>query len=85
MITTGFQLAEQLDPAEVTLNSLHPATLMPTAMVREGWGTSIDDLETGVAATLRLIESPELAGVTGRYFNGQSEACLLYTSPSPRD
>lgn len=83
MITTGFQLAEQLDPAEVTLNSLHPATLMPTAMVREGWGTSIDDLETGVAATLRLIESPELAGVTGRYFNGQSEAEALSQAYDP--
>lgn len=77
MITTGFTLAEQLDPAEVTVNSLHPATLMPTAMVREGWGQSIDELSTGVAATRRLIESPELNGVTRRYFNGQRESEVL--------
>lgn len=83
MITTGFVLAEQLDPAEVTVNSLHPATLMPTAMVREGWGRSIDELATGVAATRRLIESPELAGVTGRYFNGQREAEALSQAYEP--
>lgn len=83
MITVGFVLAERLDPSEVTVNSLHPATLMPTAMVREGWGQSIDDLATGVAATRRLIESPDLTGISGRYFNGQREAEALPQAHDP--
>lgn len=82
MIATGLTLAERLDPEEVTVNSLHPATLMPTAMVREGWGYSVDDLATGVAATRRLIDAPQLAGVSGRYFSGTRESPPL---PQARD
>ncbi|GAA2145649.1 SDR family NAD(P)-dependent oxidoreductase [Glycomyces algeriensis] len=69
MITTGFTLAERLDAARVTVNSLHPATYMPTKMVLEWVGHSVDSLETGVAATLRLILDPELDGVTGEFFD----------------
>lgn len=69
MITTGFVLADRLPAEVVTVNSLHPATLMPTAMVRESYGRTVDDLETGLTSTLRLIESPEVAGVTGRYYS----------------
>ena len=34
-ITTGFELADRLDPNEVTVTSLHPSTYMPTKMVLE--------------------------------------------------
>ena len=37
-ITTGFELAERLDPKEVTVTSLHPSTYMPTKMVLEEIG-----------------------------------------------
>ncbi|MFD7185017.1 SDR family NAD(P)-dependent oxidoreductase [Streptomyces sp. NPDC059904] len=69
MITTGFVLARQLDPHLITVNSLHPATYMPTKMVLQSVGHSIDSLETGVAATLRLILDPELDGVTGEFYD----------------
>ncbi|AGS34459.1 short-chain dehydrogenase/reductase SDR [Corynebacterium maris DSM 45190] len=68
MIAAGFRLAGQLPAGEVTVNSLHPATLMPTAMVEEGWGANVDKLATGVASTRHLIDSPRLNGVTGQYF-----------------
>ncbi|AGF72053.1 SDR family NAD(P)-dependent oxidoreductase [Corynebacterium halotolerans] len=84
MVAAGFELAEHLDPAEVTVNSLHPATLMPTAMVHEGWGHTIDELSTGIAATRRLIDAPELAGVSGRYFSGTREARALPQAQDPR-
>lgn len=84
MIATGFHLAGLLPAGEVTVNSLHPATLMPTAMVAEGWGTTVDDLATGVAATARLIDSPSLAGVTGRYFFRQEPAEALAEAHDPR-
>ncbi|PRY59697.1 SDR family NAD(P)-dependent oxidoreductase [Glycomyces artemisiae] len=69
MITTGFALAERLDPQRVTVNSLHPGTYMPTKMVLQSVGHSIDSLETGLHATLRLIDSPDLDGVTGQFFD----------------
>ena len=71
MVATGFQLARRLPAEVITVNSLHPATLMPTRMVREGYGHTVDDLETGVDAVLRLVESDALEGVTGQYFSIQ--------------
>jgi NAD(P)-dependent dehydrogenase (short-subunit alcohol dehydrogenase family) len=65
-----FDLAEELDPAEVTATALHPATYMPTKIV----STPVSSLEEGVEATLRLVADPALAGVTGRYFNGTRDA-----------
>lgn len=69
MITTGFTLAEQLDPQRVTVNSLHPATWMPTKLVLHDGGQTKDSLEIGVAATMRLIGAAELAGVSGQFFD----------------
>ncbi len=68
-----FDLAEQLAGTGVTVNALHPATLMDTSMVAEWFGSATSTVEEGVEATLRLATDPELAGVTGRYFNGQQE------------
>lgn len=68
MITTGFTLAERLDPQRVTVNSLHPGTYMPTKMVLLN-RSSIDTLESGVQATVRLIGDPALAGVSGEFFD----------------
>lgn len=73
-ITTGFELAERLPADEVTVNSLHPSTYMPTKMVLEEVGHSIDTLEAGVDATYRLATAPELDGVTGRFFDRRQEA-----------
>jgi hypothetical protein len=58
----------------VTINALHPATLMPTKLVFETVGRTVDSLEQGVAATLRLAIDPELDGVSGAYFDGLEEA-----------
>jgi NAD(P)-dependent dehydrogenase (short-subunit alcohol dehydrogenase family) len=70
-ITTGFELAERLDPKEVTVASLHPSTYMPTKMVLEEIGHSVDRLEDGVAATVRLALDPELEGETGYFYDRQ--------------
>jgi NAD(P)-dependent dehydrogenase (short-subunit alcohol dehydrogenase family) len=63
-------LAAALDPAAVTVNALHPATYMPTKMVRESGATPVSTLEQGVEATWRLVADAALDGVSGRYFNG---------------
>src|SRR3954467_15998678 len=73
-ITAGLELASRLDPAEVSVTSLHPSTYMPTKMVLEEVGTPVDSLEDGVAATVRLAVDPALEGVTGRFYDRQVEA-----------
>jgi NAD(P)-dependent dehydrogenase (short-subunit alcohol dehydrogenase family) len=73
-IISGFDLAERVPAEQVTVNSLHPATFMPTKMVLAERGSSVDTLETGVGATERLTSEPALAGVTGRFFDRTREA-----------
>ena len=67
-------LAEELRDRGVTVNCLHPATYMPTKMVLHARGEGVTPLEDGVRATVRLVASAELDGVTGRYFNGEVES-----------
>jgi hypothetical protein len=50
--------------------ALHPATYMPTKMVR----SPISTLEEGVEATFRLVADPALDGVSGRFYDGLREA-----------
>jgi NAD(P)-dependent dehydrogenase (short-subunit alcohol dehydrogenase family) len=73
-ISFGFELAERLQGTEVSVNSLHPSTLMPTKMVIEQYGRSVDRLEDGVEATVRLAMSPQLEGVSGRFFDRVTES-----------
>jgi hypothetical protein len=47
---------------------------MPTKMVLHARGEGVSPLEDGVRATVRLVASPDLDGVTGRYFNGEVES-----------
>ena len=77
-IAFGFRLAGLLDPAEVTVTSLHPATFMPTKMVRMGGGRPVDSLDRGVAATTRLAVDPDLDGVTNVFYDREHQA-----SPHP--
>lgn len=73
-IMFSFELAEQLPASQVTVNSLHPGTYMPTKMVLEEIGYTIDSLDDGVDATARLVSAPELGGVTGEFFNRTQRA-----------
>jgi NAD(P)-dependent dehydrogenase (short-subunit alcohol dehydrogenase family) len=69
-----FDLAEELDGELVSATCLHPATYMPTKMVRAAGASPISTLEAGVEATRRLVADPQLEGVTGAYFNGTRPA-----------
>jgi NAD(P)-dependent dehydrogenase (short-subunit alcohol dehydrogenase family) len=65
----GIELAHRLPASEITVNSLHPATLMPTKIVLAEHGHPIDSLETGVDATARLAVDPAVDGKTGRFYD----------------
>jgi NAD(P)-dependent dehydrogenase (short-subunit alcohol dehydrogenase family) len=67
-------LGAELDPAKVTVNSLHPARSMNTARVINGGFQPLSTVEEGAEATMQLAVSPELTGRTGLYFNGLNEA-----------
>lgn len=69
-----FELAEHLQNTGVTVNALHPASLMDTKMVRGTFGYTMSTVEEGAEAVVRLAVSPEVEGVTGRYFDGTREA-----------
>jgi NAD(P)-dependent dehydrogenase (short-subunit alcohol dehydrogenase family) len=73
-IMSGFHLAEQLPATDVTVNSLHPSTYMPTKMVLAELGHSVDSLADGVTATHRLAVDPALTGTTGRFYDRTREA-----------
>jgi NAD(P)-dependent dehydrogenase (short-subunit alcohol dehydrogenase family) len=71
-----FELAERLRAAgesSVTVNALHPATLMDTQMVRGSFGRSVSEVAEGVESLSRLVADPELDGVSGRYFDQLEE------------
>jgi NAD(P)-dependent dehydrogenase (short-subunit alcohol dehydrogenase family) len=69
-----FELVEHLRDTGVTVNALHPASLMDTKMVQSTFGYSMSTVEEGTEAVVRLAISPEIEGVTGRYFDGKREA-----------
>jgi NAD(P)-dependent dehydrogenase (short-subunit alcohol dehydrogenase family) len=75
-IMSTIDLAAELAEAgvDVTVNALHPATFMDTAMVHEGGVEPLSTVAQGADATLRLIASPDLDGVTGRFFDGTRPA-----------
>jgi NAD(P)-dependent dehydrogenase (short-subunit alcohol dehydrogenase family) len=61
-------LAGQLNQHRVTVNSVHPGTLMPTKLAQDGWGASMDSLETGVESVMRLANAASLDN-SGLFYN----------------
>jgi NAD(P)-dependent dehydrogenase (short-subunit alcohol dehydrogenase family) len=68
-----FDLAEELRESGITVNSLHPASLMPTRMVLETdyFGSPMSTIEEGARAVEQLAASPDVEGVSGEYFDGK--------------
>lgn len=67
-------LAERLEGSGVTVNSLHPATLMDTTMVERAGMPARSSVEEGKEAVMQLAVSPRLEGRSGLYFDGLDEA-----------
>ena len=71
-----FDLAENLRKSGITVNSLHPASLMNTRMVLESdyFGNPMSTVQEGAHAVEYLAVSSDLNGVTGEYFDGKQRA-----------
>lgn len=73
MVMAAQELAAELRGSGVTVNALHPATLMGTTMVTDAGHAPRSTLEEGVTAAMRLLLDPTLDEVTGAFFDGTRE------------
>jgi NAD(P)-dependent dehydrogenase (short-subunit alcohol dehydrogenase family) len=80
-----FELPEHLRHTGVTVNALHPASLMDTKMVQSTFGYNMSTVEEGTEAVVRLAVSKGVEGITGSYFDGKWEARANRQAYNPRD
>lgn len=73
-VMASFDLAADLVGTGVSVNAIHPATFMDTAMVHEARQTPISRVEEGVDAVWWLLTDPGLDWVSGYYFHGTKPA-----------
>jgi NAD(P)-dependent dehydrogenase (short-subunit alcohol dehydrogenase family) len=73
-IMHGFESAVQLRGSGVTVNSLHPATLMNTNMVHNFFGRTLSTVEEGADVVEYVAFSRETEGITGIFFNQKKQA-----------
>jgi NAD(P)-dependent dehydrogenase (short-subunit alcohol dehydrogenase family) len=73
-IIFGFELAERLEGSGVTVNSLHPATLMDTNMVHQFFGRVTSNVEEGAKVVEYVAFEDETKNITGAYFNQMKQA-----------
>jgi NAD(P)-dependent dehydrogenase (short-subunit alcohol dehydrogenase family) len=67
-----FDLAQELEGTGVTVNALHPASMMNTTMVLSRGAATRSSVDEGTAAVMHLITAPDLG--TGEYFDGTRQA-----------
>lgn len=65
-----FDLAAELEGQGVTVNALHPATMMPTGMVLRSGYPPRSTIDEGAKAVLHLVLDPDVG--TGQFFVGLS-------------
>ena len=67
-------LAREVAGTGITVNALHPATYMNTAMVRRAGVTPMSTVEQGAEAILNLATGSDGTRHSGCYFNGLRQA-----------
>lgn len=70
------ELSDRLesDNGGMTVNCLHPGTLLDTKMVRQAFSRPMGSAESGAEVEVYLATSTEVAGVSGAYFDRRTRA-----------
>lgn len=76
-------LAAALQGTTVTANAVHPATFMNTKMVSQAGARPQSTVEEGADAILHLATSPDVEGISGRFFDGRRESRALDAAYDP--
>jgi NAD(P)-dependent dehydrogenase (short-subunit alcohol dehydrogenase family) len=69
-----YALARRLDPGQVTANCLHPGVICTKLLYSAFPDYPCESPEAGARTPVYLATSPQVSGVTGRYFDGLREA-----------
>jgi NAD(P)-dependent dehydrogenase (short-subunit alcohol dehydrogenase family) len=72
LMTAAF--ARRLDPGQVTVNCLHPGVICTKLLALAFPSYPCEPPEAGARTPVYLATSPEVEGVTGKYFDGMQEA-----------
>lgn len=82
LILSTYELARRLQGSGVTVNALHPGVIASnfdqglSSFMRWGWKVItpfLSSVEQGAQTTLYLATSPEVEGVSGKYFANRKE------------
>ncbi len=82
LVLFTYELARQLQGSGVTVNALHPGVIATnfdqgmSGFLRWGWKVItplLSTVEQGAQTTLYLATSPEVEGVSGKYFSSSKE------------
>lgn len=77
----AYELAERVKQVNITSNALHPGVIT-TKLLAQGFNTTGSSLAEGAATSVYLATSPEVEGVTGRYFD---KCRAVASSPASHD
>jgi NAD(P)-dependent dehydrogenase (short-subunit alcohol dehydrogenase family) len=69
-----FDMADRLEKQDVTVNCLHPGSLLDTKMVRESSATPMGSAESGAEVEVYVATDTGLQGKTGVYFDENRES-----------
>lgn len=74
LIMFTFDLADELAEKGISVNAIHPSTLMNTNMVKQHFGKSQTSVKQGLDAVTALAT---VDGITGKFFDGKNRSKAL--------
>jgi NAD(P)-dependent dehydrogenase (short-subunit alcohol dehydrogenase family) len=74
VVLLTYALARKLDLRQVTVNCLHPGVICTKLLYSAFPDYPCDPPEAGARTSVYLATSPDVAGVTGKYFESMKEA-----------
>ncbi len=70
----SMELSDRLEAASITVNCLHPGTLLDTKMVRQAFSQPRGSADAGAEVEAYLATSSDLEGVSGVYFDRKTRS-----------